>query len=128
MRLGARRIAAIDMSWMADMAGFDRSVKRAARRTHCEIHRRKSCAAAGALLPAESNFAERAVAKMQAIMLCDMSAQVTWLAQQAKARGYTDLNELFANAPAVYIQFAAMWREAHPLLDVSGRVARQKGV
>jgi hypothetical protein len=43
-----------------------------------------------------------------------MSEQVEWLTQRAKARGYADLDELLGRAPAVYMQLAETWRQAHP--------------
>jgi hypothetical protein len=44
----------------------------------------------------------------------DMSEQVEWLAQRARTRGYADLDDLLGRAPAVYMQFAETWRQAHP--------------
>jgi hypothetical protein len=54
-------------------------------------------------------------ASIQAFMERDMSAQVGWLAQQATAHGYADLDDLFGRAPAVYTSLAVTWRQAHPL-------------
>lgn len=54
-------------------------------------------------------------ASLQAFMERDMSDQVEWLAQRAKARGYADLGDLFGRAPALYTQLATAWRQIHPL-------------
>jgi hypothetical protein len=54
-------------------------------------------------------------ASIRAFMERDMSAQVKWLAQRAKAHGYADLDDLFGRAPAVYTALAVTWRQAHPL-------------
>jgi hypothetical protein len=45
----------------------------------------------------------------------DMYNQVKWLAHRAKSYGYSDLDDLFGRAPAVYTYLAAAWRQAHPL-------------
>lgn len=54
-------------------------------------------------------------ANRQAFMEYDMSAQVTWLVQRAKARGFADLDDLLGRAPTLFTQLAAMWRQTHSL-------------
>ena len=55
----------------------------------------------------------KTAANTQAFMERDMSEQVEWLAQRARIRGYADLDELLGRAPAVYMQLAETWRQAH---------------
>ncbi|MGQ0656669.1 MAG: hypothetical protein ACT4NU_01005 [Chromatiales bacterium] len=45
----------------------------------------------------------------------DITAQATWLTQQASVNGYTDLHELLVNAPHLYTRLAEVWRLEHPL-------------
>lgn len=50
----------------------------------------------------------------------DISAQATWLMQQALSRGYADLQELLLGAPQLYARLAAAWRRRHPLPVAAG--------
>jgi hypothetical protein len=63
--------------------------------------------------------ARPAVAATQAPMERDMIDQVEWLLQRARARGYTDLADLYRRAPAVFTQLAAGWRQTHPLTEAA---------
>jgi hypothetical protein len=54
-------------------------------------------------------------ANLQAFMDHDMSAQVDWLGQHARTRGFANLDDLVSKAPAVFTQLASMWRQMHPL-------------
>ncbi len=51
----------------------------------------------------------------KALMERDMYDQIQWLAHRANSYGYSDLDDLFGRAPAVYTYLAAAWRQAHPL-------------
>ena len=66
---------------------------------------------------ADTNTANTATTSRHHITTIDTITQATWLSNES---GYTDLDDLWATNPDLFIALTTKWRDEHPLAQLGG--------